>query len=261
LEISIVGESLFNDGVAVVVFVSLFEIAQVGWDQLDVGTIGSLFLREAVGGVGLGALLGYGGYFLLRSIDNYKVEVLITLALVTGGTALASVMHTSGPLAIVAAGLIIGNRGRALGMSDVTRQYVDMFWEILDDILNAVLFVLIGLEVLVIDIDRFTLLVGVVAIGVVLLARLISVALPLALLRFRRVFTEHSVKILTWGGLRGGISVALALSLEPGSARDLIVGITYVVVIFSIVVQGLTIGPLVKRLGLSTASEDPPSSH
>jgi CPA1 family monovalent cation:H+ antiporter len=262
LEVSIVGESLFNDGVAVVVFVSLLQIAEVGWEQMSIATIGLLFLQEAVGGVVLGAILGYGGYVLLRSIDNYKVEVLITLALVTGGTALAAHLHTSGPLAIVVAGLIIGHRGRSLGMSDITRQYVDMFWEILDEILNAVLFVLIGLEVLVINIDRFTLLLGIVAIGVVLLARLLSVALPLALLRFQHAFTKHSVRILTWGGLRGGISVALALSLPPGHARDLVVGITYVVVIFSIVIQGLTIGPLVKRLGLSTAPEDlAPSSH
>jgi len=260
LEVNIVGESLFNDGVAVVVFVSLFQIAEVGWEKMSIGAVGMLFLREAVGGIVLGALLGYGGYLMLRSIDNYKVEVLITLALVTGGTALATGLHTSGPLAIVVAGLIIGNRGRELGMSDITRRYVDMFWEILDEILNAVLFVLIGLEILVLDIDRFTFMLGVVAIGVVLAARFVSVVIPVSLLSFRHSFTQYSVRILTWGGLRGGISVALALSLPPSRARDLIVGITYVVVIFSIVVQGLTIGSLVKRLGLSTAPEDSASS-
>ncbi|SMB98057.1 sodium/proton antiporter, CPA1 family (TC 2.A.36) [Hymenobacter roseosalivarius DSM 11622] len=253
LEIKVVGESLFNDGIAVVVFVSLFQIAQVGWEELGPSGVAILFLQEAVGGILLGALLGYGGYRLLRSIDNYKVEVLITLALVTGGTALAAALHTSGPLAIVVAGLIVGQQGRSLGMSDTTREYVDKFWEIIDEILNAVLFVLIGLEILVVQLGLTDLLVGAVAIVVVLLARLVAVALPLGVLRFRRSFTEHSVKILTWGGLRGGISVALALSLPPSPARDLIVGITYVVVIFSIIVQGLTIGPLVKRLGLSIA--------
>jgi CPA1 family monovalent cation:H+ antiporter len=209
-----------------------------------------------VGGILLGAVLGYGAYWLLRSIDNYKVEVLITLALVTGGTAVATALHTSGPLAIVVAGLIVGQQGRSLGMSDMTREYVDKFWEIIDEILNAVLFVLIGLEVLVVKIGITDLLVGAAAIVVVLLARLIAVALPLSVLRFRRDFTKHSIKILTWGGLRGGISVALALSLPPSPARDLIVGVTYVVVIFSIIVQGLTIGPLVKRLGISVAEDE-----
>ncbi|MGY2131977.1 cation:proton antiporter [Hymenobacter sp. HD11105] len=257
LEIKVVGESLFNDGIAVVVFVSLFQIAQVGWAELGPGGVAILFLQEAVGGIILGAVLGYGAYWLLRSIDNYKVEVLITLALVTGGTALATALHTSGPLAIVVAGLIVGQQGRSLGMSDTTREYVDKFWEIIDEILNAVLFVLIGLEVLVVQIGLTDLLVGAVAIVVVLLARLVAVALPLSVLRFRRDFTEHSIKILTWGGLRGGISVALALSLPPSPARDLIVGVTYVVVIFSIIVQGLTIGPLVKRLGISVDEEIP----
>ncbi|WP_223284427.1 cation:proton antiporter [Hymenobacter qilianensis] len=203
LEVKVVGESLFNDGVAVVVFVSLFQIAQVGWEELGPSGVALLFLQEAVGGILLGALLGYGGYHLLRSIDNYKVEVLITLALVTGGTALAAALHTSGPLAIVVAGLIIGQQGRSLGMSDMTREYVDKFWEIIDEILNAVLFVLIGLEILVVDIGTTDLLVGAVAIVVVLLARFVAVSLPLSVLRLRRSFTQHSVKILTWGGLRG----------------------------------------------------------
>lgn len=260
LEIKVVGESLFNDGIAVVVFVSLFQIAQVGWEELGPSGVAILFLQEAVGGILLGAALGYGAYLLLRSIDNYKVEVLITLALVTGGTALATALHTSAPLAIVVAGLIVGQQGRALGMSDMTREYVDKFWEIIDEILNAVLFVLIGLEVLVVEIGTTDLLVGAAAIVVVLLARLVAVSVPLSILRFRRDFTQHSIKILTWGGLRGGISVALALSLPPSPARDLIVGITYVVVIFSIIVQGLTIGPLVKRLGLSVAEETPAHS-
>ena len=252
LEIRIVGESLFNDGIAVVVFVSLFQIAQFGAAQATPAVIGKLFLQEAVGGIALWAALGYAAYWALRGIDHYQVEVMITLALVMGGTVLAARLHTSGPLAIVVAGLIVGDKGRGLGMSDVTREYLDKFWELLDEILNAVLFVLIGLEMLVLDISRTTLLVGLVAIGVVLLARWVSVGLPLVLLKRRYPFDRRTLRVLTWGGLRGGISVALALSMPESMPRDLIVGITYVVVIFSIVVQGLSIGPLVKKLGLST---------
>ncbi|SNR62199.1 cation:proton antiporter [Hymenobacter mucosus] len=260
LEIKIVGESLFNDGIAVVVFVSLFQIAQAGTSG-DLNTIGMLFLREAVGGMALGAMLGYAGFWALRSIDHYQVEVLITLALVTGGTALATALHTSGPLAIVVAGLIVGDKGRRHGMSDLTREYLDKFWELLDEVLNAMLFVLIGLEMLVLNISRTVLLVGALAVLVVLLARAISVGVPLGLLRRRYHFDRSTLRILTWGGLRGGISVALALSLTPAMPRDLLVGITYVVVVFSIVVQGLTIGPLVKRLGLSTTADSSPASH
>ena len=256
LEIRIVGESLFNDGIAVVVFVSLLQIAQFGAAQATPAVIGHLFLVEAVGGIVLGAVLGYGGFWALRSIDNYQVEVMITLALVMGGTALAAALHTSGPLAMVEAGLIVGDQGRELGMSDETREYLDKFWELLDEILNAVLFVLIGLEMLILDINRTTLVVGGVAIVVVLVARWASVGLPLVLLKRFYPFDRQMLRVLTWGGLRGGISVALALSLPDSTPRDLIVGVTYVVVVFSIIGQGLTIGPLVKRLGLSTGPAD-----
>ncbi|TGD79776.1 cation:proton antiporter [Hymenobacter wooponensis] len=256
LEINIVGESLFNDGIAVVVFVSLFQIARFGAGEATASVVGELFLREAVGGILLGVAMGYATFWALRTIDHYQVEVLITLALVMGGTALATALHTSGPLAIVVAGLIVGDKGRSLGMSDVTREYLDKFWEILDEILNAVLFVLIGLEMLILDINRTILVVGAVAIIVVLLARVVSVSLPLSMLRSRFAFNRPNLRVLTWGGLRGGISVALALSLPETMPRDLIVGITYVVVIFSIIVQGLTIGPLVKRLGLSTPAPE-----
>ncbi|NVO29812.1 cation:proton antiporter [Hymenobacter lapidiphilus] len=259
LEIKIVGESLFNDGIAVVVFISLFQIALHGTDKASASFIGELFLREAAGGIILGVVLGYAAYWALRTIDNYKVEVLITLALVMGGTALASAWHTSGPLAIVVAGLIVGDKGRSKGMSDLTREYLDKFWEMLDEILNAVLFVLIGLEMLILDISKAVLLVGLAAIVLTLLARVISVSLPLSFLRKRTDFDLNTLKVLSWGGLRGGISVALALSLPDTMPRDLIVGTTYVVVVFSIIVQGLTIGPLVKKLGLSTTSE--PGMH
>ncbi|SDY81151.1 cation:proton antiporter [Hymenobacter psychrophilus] len=253
LETRIVGESLFNDGMAVVVFLSLLQIARFGAARATPGVIGELFLREAVGGLVLGAGLGYVAYRALRSIDDYQVEVMITLALVMGGTALATTLHTSGPLAMVVAGLIVGHKGRKMGMSDVTQEYLDKFWEMLDGILNAMLFVLIGLEMLILDISRTTLLVGVAAIGVVLVARWLAVGLPLVLLQRYYPFNRKMLRVLTWGGLRGGISVALALSLPDAMPHyDLLVGVTYVVVIFSIIVQGLTIGPLVKRLGLST---------
>ncbi|TDN38738.1 sodium:proton antiporter [Hymenobacter sp. UV11] len=261
LQSRIVGESLFNDGIAVVLFMSLFEIAQFGTDKATPGLIGQLFLQEAAGGLVLGAALGYAAFWALRSIDNYQVEVLITLALVMGGTALATALHTSGPLAMVVAGLIVGDKGRELGMSDVTREYLDKFWEMLDEILNAVLFVLIGLKMLVLHISSTTLLVGLVAIVVVLAARWVSVGLPLVVLRRFYPFDRHILRVLTWGGLRGGISVALALSLPESMPRDLLVGITYVVVIFSIIGQGLTIGPLVKRLGLSTGPAEDSSAH
>jgi CPA1 family monovalent cation:H+ antiporter len=261
LEIRIVGESLFNDGIAVVVFISLFQIAQFGAEKATPGVIGHLFLVEAVGGVGLGLALGYATYWALRTIDNYQVEMMITLALVMGGTALATALHTSGPLAIVVAGLIVGNKGRRLGMSDLTREYLDKFWELLDELFNAVLFVLIGLEMLVLDISRTTLLVGLVTILLVLVARWVSVGLPLALLKRFYPFDRQMLRVLTWGGLRGGISVALALSLPESMPRNLLVGVTYVVVIFSIIVQGLTIGPLVKKLGLSTGEAPAVEDH
>ncbi|MBT9393765.1 sodium:proton antiporter [Hymenobacter sp. NST-14] len=259
LEIKIVGESLFNDGIAVVVFASLYKIALSGADQATASMVGSLFLQEAVGGIILGCILGYAAYWALRTIDNYQVEVLITLALVMGGTALAAQWHTSGPLAIVVAGLIVGYKGRQKGMSDLTREYVDKFWEMLDEILNAVLFVLIGLEMLILDISTSVLLVGGVFIVITLLARLTATALPLSLLRRYSDFNAPTLRVLVWGGLRGGISVALALSLPESPSRTLIVGVTYVIVVFSIIVQGLTIGPLVKKLGLSTESE--PGMH
>ncbi len=260
LEIRIVGESLFNDGIAVVVFISLFQIAQFGVEKATFGVIGHLFLVEAVGGIVLGLAMGYATYWALRTIDNYQVEMMITLALVMGGTALATTLHTSGPLAIVVAGLIVGNKGRQLGMSDITREYLDKFWELLDELFNAVLFVLIGLEMLILDISRTTLLVGLVTIVLVLVARWVSVGLPLVLLKRFYPFDRQMLRVLTWGGLRGGISVALALSLPDSMPRTLLVGVTYVVVIFSIIVQGLSIGPLVKKLGLSTG-EAPADDH
>ncbi|HAD07942.1 MAG TPA: sodium:proton antiporter, partial [Porticoccaceae bacterium] len=183
-----------------------------------------------------------------KRVDSYQVEVLITLALVTGGYAIAEHLHLSAPIAIVVAGLLIGNHGRRSAMSERTTEHLDTFWELVDEILNAVLFVLIGLELLVISLRGDYLLAGALAIPLILIVRVCSVGLPVMIMRQFREFSPGVVRILTWAGLRGGISVALALSLPAGETRDLLVSATYVVVVFSILVQGLSLGPLVRRL-------------
>jgi CPA1 family monovalent cation:H+ antiporter len=245
LEAKIAGESLFNDGMAVVVFLVLARFAAGGID-VSAGDILLLFAQEAIGGVLFGLTAGAITYWMLKSVDNYQVEVLLTLALVTSGYALAEYLHLSAPIAIVCAGLLIGNHGRTLAMSDKTREHLDTFWELVDEILNAVLFVLIGLEVLTLVYDQNYLLAGLFAIPIVLLARFITVGIPITVMRRFRNFSPRAIQILTWGGLRGGISVALALSLPASDIRDALVVVTYVVVIFSILVQGLTIGPLIR---------------
>jgi Na+:H+ antiporter len=246
LETKIAGESLFNDGVGVVIFLVLLKIA-AGGDDVSTSYVLGLFAREALGGAILGFCSGWLAYVMLKRLDNYQAEILITLSLVTGGYALAEALHLSAPIAVVIAGLFIGNHGRRFAMSDKTREHLDTFWELVDEILNAVLFVLIGLEILVLTVYGKELLAALLLIPLVLLARFISVGAPITILRRFRTFSPHAVKILTWGGLRGGISVALALSLPPSPAREVILTVTYAVVIFSIVVQGLTIGRLVVR--------------
>ncbi len=258
LETKITGESLFNDGVGVVVFLALLGVAGLthGHAEVTAGEVARLFVQEAFGGAAFGLVLGLGAYAMLRTVDDYQVEILISLALVMGGYALATALHLSGPIAMVVAGLLIGNHGRAFAMSASTREHLDTFWELVDEILNAVLFVLIGLEMLVLTLSGRYLLAGVLAIPITLFARFLAVGAPISLLGMQRRFTPHAVKVLTWGGLRGGISVALALWLhrllgpERQEARDLILVMTYVVVVFSILVQGLTIGPLMGRLGV-----------
>ena len=244
LETKITGESLFNDGFGVVVFLLLLEFATADHAP-TMGFAASLFATEAVGGAAFGLVAGYLAYRLLKSVNNYQVEILITLALVIGGYNLALVLHLSAPIAIVLAGLLIGNHGRRLAMSDETREHLDTFWELVDEILNAVLFVMIGLEVLVLTLHEQYILAGVLAVPVSLLARLISVGLPVTLLRHRRTFSPRAVRVMTWGGLRGGISVALALSLPSSCGRELILTMTYVVVVFSVVVQGLTLARVI----------------
>jgi len=245
LENVIAGESLFNDGVGIVIFTLLLGMLVSG-SEPTAGSALALLAREAGGGIAFGLVLGYVTYRMLKSVDEYQVEVLLTLAAVTGGYALARYLHISGPLAMVVTGLIIGNQGRALAMSDTTRRYLDMFWELLDEILNAVLFVLIGMEVLLISFSVPVLVAGAVAIVVTLLARCLAVGLPVAALGGRFGLPAGSWRVLTWGGLRGGISVALALSLPVGPHRDTVLALTYCVVVFSILVQGLTIGRVVR---------------
>ena len=245
LETKIAGESLFNDGVAVVIFLVLLSIATSD-TEMTAGHVALLFVEEAVGGIVYGLAIGFLTFYMLKNVNSYQVEILLTLALVMGGYALAFTIHVSAPLAMVVAGLIIGNHGRQFAMSEYTKEHLDTFWELVDEILNAVLFVLIGLELLVLTFIDDYLLASLLMIPIVVIVRFISVGLPIGLLRFKREFSPHVVKILTWGGLRGGISVALALSLPTGTQRELILSLTYVVVIFSIVVQGLTIGKLVR---------------
>ncbi len=250
LEMKIAGESLFNDGVAVVVFLTVLKVA-VDPGSFGASDIALLFAREAIGGIALGLAIGYGGFLLMRSIDNYKVEVMLSLAVVMGGYTLAHAIHVSGPLAMVAAGILIGNQGKKYAMSATTAEYVDKFWELLDEILNAVLFVLIGLELLIIQMRTEYYLIGAIAIVIILAIRFISVWAPAQLIKFKEHISLSTITLLTWGGLRGGISIALGLSLRPEMGKELWVSITYIVVAFSILVQGLTIGRLAKRVATS----------
>jgi monovalent cation:H+ antiporter, CPA1 family len=249
LNTKITGESLFNDGVAVVLFLSLLGIATGEHEASLFGALGMLGY-EVIGGALLGFLSGGLVLLMLSRVDDYQVEILLTLALATGGYALAEYLHLSAPIAIVIAGLMIGNHGRRRLMSDRTRQHLDDFWELVDEILNAVLFVLIGLEILVLELSGGPLLAGALAIPLVLAARALSVGLPIRMMRRRSSdFAPGTVTLLTWAGLRGGISIALALSLPAGETRDILLSVTYVVVVFSILIQGLTLGPLVRIIG------------
>jgi CPA1 family monovalent cation:H+ antiporter len=256
LEAQISGEALFNDGMGVVVFIVLLKLA-TGEQNLSFEEVLLLFLEEALGGVLFGFALGYFAYRVLKTIDYYKLEILITLAVTMGGYSLANTLHTSGPLAIVVAGLFVGKKGRALAMSTVTRQHLDAFWDLLDEILNAVLFILIGLEVIALEFTSQYVLAGMIILPIVLLCRLISVGIPVTILRRWAFFDPKTVRILTWAGLRGGIAVALALSIPIVPARSPILAITYMVVVFSVLVQGLTIDRLLRGNGPDRPSPGP----
>ncbi|WP_353779733.1 cation:proton antiporter [Winogradskyella sp. 3972H.M.0a.05] len=248
LETKIVGESLFNDGVGVVVFLTIYQIAS-GSGSVEISEIAKLFGVEVIGGIAFGLLLGWLTYRMLKSIDDFDIEVIITLAMVMGGTILAQKLHISAPLAMVTAGLVVGNDTiRSNAMSDTTELYVDKFWELIDILLNAILFVLIGMEMLVLVYDKNYFLAGALAIPIVLACRYVSLLLPVNLFKKKLDFVPKTNTIMTWGGLRGGISIALALGLSQDMNRDMFLVITYVVVVFSILVQGLTIGNLVKKI-------------
>lgn len=247
LEVGISGESLFNDGTGVVAFLVLLGIA-TGTAAPTVTSVASLLLNEVLGAVVFGLLCGYAGFFLLKGVNSYPVEIIITLALATQGYALAEAFHASAPLAVVIMGLVIGNHGAQSVMSEETRKHLFDFWGLLDEVLTLVLFGLIGLSVLAIDIQREYLLVSVLVIPVALLARYISVAIPLRSIQLFRPITPHASAILTWGGLRGGISVALALSIPEFPGKDALLMCTYSVVLFSLLVQAPTLSKVLRKL-------------
>lgn len=247
LETKIAGESLFNDGTGVVVFITLLGLSS-GEMPVSASSVTLLLLTEVAGGVFVGLAIGTLGVLMLKAVDSYAVEILITLAMATGGYALADALHTSAPIAVVLMGLIVGNQGKRLAMSEETRHHLFSFWKLVDELLNLVLFGLIGIEFIALSLSASALFPGLVAILLVLLARWISVGLPVAAMRPFQHFAPHTITILTWGGLRGGISIALALSLPSVQGREIILAATYGVVIFSILVQALTLRPLIRRL-------------
>lgn len=248
LETKITGESLFNDGVAVVLFAVILQLTQTDDAQISLGSISWLLAKEAIGGLALGAVLGYTASKAIRSIDDYIVSALITLSVVMGGYLIAHSIHISGPLTMVAAGLLIGNYGKKVAMTPLTKDYLTKFWELLDEILNAVLFLFIGFELLLIPDFETYWVISVVAIFIVLIARFLSIFIPSLIVPFKPRLTRGSLTMLVWGGLRGGVSIALVLSVNNGVYKELLLEMTYFVVVFSIVVQGLTVGKVANRV-------------
>ncbi|MCF8532601.1 MAG: sodium:proton antiporter [Reyranella sp.] len=248
LEIEMTGESLFNDGVGVVIFLALLAAAANADGSFGLVHIGELFVVEALGGGLLGLVTGYAAYRAMRAIDDYAIEVLLSLALVTGTYALAGKLHMSGPIAMVVAGLLIGNHGPRDALSDVTQRYLFSFWTLIDDILNSVLFLLIGLEVLVLRLDPSVAWLAVLAVPLALCARLFAVSIPVFALSASHTFVRGTIPVLTWGGLRGGISIALALSIPEVQEKSAILAATYAVVLFTIIIQGLSLRAVAARV-------------
>lgn len=248
LEAKIAGESLFNDGVGVVVFAIMVTIATSdAGTQVTIGQVAELFVVEAIGGAVLGFITGWIAYRAMATMDEHMLEILLTVGIVAATYAIALRLHLSGPIAVVVAGLLVGNRGADLAMSEHTQSSLFGFWELIDEILNSVLFLLIGLEVLVISLDPSFAWLAVASIPLVLMSRLIAVSMPILLLSLRQTFSSGVIPVLTWGGLRGGISVALALSLPAIPEKPLLLTCTYAVVLFSIIVQGLTVKRVVNN--------------
>jgi CPA1 family monovalent cation:H+ antiporter len=247
IEINIVGESLFNDGIGVVIFTIILQVIRNGAGNISFGDVALLFIQEAIGGLAFGFVIGYSAYLLLKTIDHYETEVMITIAMVMGGYYLASKLHISGPLAMVVAGLFTRSHTKGRAMSKESGLYLDKFWELIDVIMNAILFVLIGLRLMLLDYNYAFLIVGVLAIPIVLISRYISIRLPVFISRKIKL-GRKDLLLMTWGGLRGGLSIAMALSLAREPFKDMLVFITYIVVLFSILVQGLTVGRFAKRL-------------
>lgn len=246
LKLLLTGESLFNDGVGIVLFITFAEIA-AGTGNPGLLEVAARFWFEAIGGAFLGLATGYGAYRATRRVDNYALEIMISLALVTGTYAIAQRIGVSGPIAIVVGGILLGNRGPADAMSKETRRYFFGFWTLVDQILNAMLFLVIGLQVIVMNFEPSLLWGALVAIPLVLCARLVSVSLPVLAFAGRRDYGAGAIPILTWGGLHGGISIALALSLPPGDAKPLLLAATYGAVLFSLIVQGLSLPRLIRH--------------
>lgn len=248
IETKITGESLFNDGVAVVMFAVVLQIATNPSFDADFASVSKLFLMEAGGGILLGLLLGFTASRSMKKIDDYKVSALITLSIVMGGFLIAKELHVSSPLAMVIAGLIIGNYGKKFAMSKTTQDYLNKFWELIDEIMNAILFLFIGFELLLIEDLMDQILLGIVTIFIVLLSRTLSIVIPARTILRKNTFSKGSLIVLVWGGIRGGVSIALVLSMPNSEWKDLLLEITYIVVLFSIVIQGLTVGKVAHRV-------------